>query len=36
VAVHENGVWKVADSSFCPLLALEGNGKAPSVCSSVG
>jgi hypothetical protein len=36
VAVHENGVWKVADSSFCALLTLEDNGKAPPVCSSVG
>jgi hypothetical protein len=35
-AVLENGTWKVADSSFCGLLALENNGKAPSVCSSAG
>ena len=24
-AVSENGTWKVADSSFCALLALEGS-----------
>lgn len=36
VAVRQNGTWKVADSSFCALLALENNGKAPSVCSSAG
>jgi len=35
-AVFEGGVWKVGDSSFCALLALEGGGKAPQVCSSVG
>lgn len=36
VAVRQNGAWKVSDSSFCALLALENNGKAPSVCSSAG
>ena len=35
-AIHQGGVWKVADSSFCSLLALEGGGKAPQVCSSAG
>lgn len=34
VAVYEDGTWKVGDASFCALLALEGGGKAPSVCSS--
>jgi glucose/arabinose dehydrogenase len=36
VAFNESGTWKVADSTFCALLALENNGKAPSVCSSAG
>ncbi|MBV9381340.1 MAG: hypothetical protein JOY82_06410 [Streptosporangiaceae bacterium] len=36
VAVFQGGSWKVGDSSFCSLLALEGGGKAPSVCSSAG
>lgn len=36
VAFDESGSWKVADSTFCALLALENNGKAPSVCSSAG
>lgn len=35
-AVYQNGTWKVGDVSFCGLLALEGGGKAPSVCSSAG
>ncbi|HYZ53605.1 MAG TPA: hypothetical protein VE733_08920 [Streptosporangiaceae bacterium] len=35
VAVLQNGTWKVGDQSFCALLTLENNGKAPSVCSSV-
>jgi hypothetical protein len=34
VAVLQNGMWKVGDQSFCALLTLENNGKAPSVCSS--
>lgn len=34
VAVLQNGIWKVGDQSFCALLTLENNGKAPSVCSS--
>ena len=34
VAVLQNGTWKVGDQSFCALLTLENNGKAPSVCSS--
>jgi hypothetical protein len=34
VAVLENGTWKVGDASFCALLVLANNGKAPSVCSS--
>jgi hypothetical protein len=34
VAVYEDGTWKVGDTSFCALLALEGGGKAPPVCSS--
>jgi hypothetical protein len=33
-AVYENGTWKVGDASFCSLLTMENNGKAPSVCSS--
>lgn len=36
VAFDESGSWKVSDSTFCALLALENNGKAPSVCSSAG
>jgi hypothetical protein len=36
VAFDENGTWVVGDSTFCALLALENNGKAPSVCSSAG
>jgi hypothetical protein len=36
VAVNENGAWRVGDASFCALLALENNGKAPSVCTSAG
>jgi len=35
-AVYEDGTWKVSDGSLCALLALENNGKAPSVCSSAG
>ena len=35
-AVYQTGPWKVGDVSFCGLLALEGGGKAPSVCSSAG
>jgi hypothetical protein len=34
VAVHEDGVWKVGDQSFCALLTLENSGKAPSACAS--
>jgi len=36
LAVYQNGTWKVGDSSFCGLLALENGGKAPSVCSLAG
>jgi hypothetical protein len=36
VAVLEDGTWKVGDASFCALLGLANNGKAPSVCSSAG
>jgi hypothetical protein len=35
-AINESGTWKVGDATFCQLLALENNGKAPSVCSSAG
>ena len=35
-AVYQDGVWKVGDTSFCQLLALENNGKAPAACSSAG
>jgi hypothetical protein len=35
-AIDEDGTWKVGDATFCALLALENNGKAPSVCSSAG
>lgn len=35
-AVYENGVWKVADVSFCYLLTLENGGQKPSICSSAG
>jgi hypothetical protein len=34
VAVYQDGAWKVGDSSFCALLALEGGGKAPAACKS--
>ena len=33
VAVKEGGVWKVGDQSFCALLTLENNGKAPTACA---
>jgi hypothetical protein len=36
VAVYNNGTWQVGDASFCALLVLANNGKAPSVCSSAG
>ncbi len=36
VAVYQDGSWKVGGASFCQLLALENNGKAPAVCDSVG
>jgi hypothetical protein len=35
VAVLQDGIWKVGDSSFCGLLALENGGKAaglPAAC----
>jgi hypothetical protein len=32
-AIHQGGVWKVGDVSFCQLLKLENAGTAPSVCS---
>jgi hypothetical protein len=35
-AVYQGGTWKVGDASFCQLLALENNGKAPAACSSAG
>jgi hypothetical protein len=35
-AVYQDGIWKVGDASFCQLLALENNGKAPAACSSAG
>ena len=35
VAVLQGGVWKVGDQSFCALLTLENNGKAPSVCANI-
>ena len=31
-AVRENGTWKVADSSLCRLVALQGS--TPSICKS--
>jgi hypothetical protein len=33
VAVEQGGVWKVGDQSFCALLTLENNGKAPTACA---
>ena len=33
VAVKEGGMWKVGDQSFCALLTLENNGKAPTACA---
>jgi hypothetical protein len=35
VAVLQNGTWKVGDQSFCALLTLENNGKAPTVCATI-
>jgi hypothetical protein len=35
VSVLQNGTWKVGDQSFCALLTLENNGKAPSVCAKI-
>ena len=34
VAVYQSGTWKVGDQSFCALLILENNGKAPTACAS--
>lgn len=34
IAVYQDKTWKVGQSSFCALLALEGGGKAPAACSS--
>ena len=34
VSVFQDGIWKVGDQSFCALLTLENNGKAPSACAS--
>jgi len=34
VSVYQNGIWKVGLQSFCALLTLENNGKAPSACAS--
>lgn len=31
-AVYEDGVWKVADVSFCQLLTLQNLGQTPPVC----
>ena len=33
VAVKQGGVWKVGVQSFCALLTLENNGKAPTACA---
>ena len=33
VAVKQSGVWKFGDQSFCALLTLENNGKAPTACA---
>jgi hypothetical protein len=33
-AVYENGTWKVGLGSFCALLTLQNDGKAPAGCSS--
>ena len=35
VAVLQSGTWKVGDQSFCALLTLENNGKAPSICAKI-
>jgi hypothetical protein len=32
VAVYQDGTWKVGDTSFCGLLALENSGKTPAAC----
>jgi hypothetical protein len=34
-SVLQNGTWKVGDQSFCALLTLENNGKAPSACAKI-
>jgi hypothetical protein len=34
VAIFQGGIWKVGDQSFCALLTLENNGKAPSACAN--
>ena len=39
VAVLQNGVWKVGDTSFCGLLIVENSGKTsglPAACQSAG
>ena len=33
-AVLQGGTWKVADSSFCGLLALQGTKSLPAACQS--
>lgn len=33
IAVKQGGTWKVGDQSFCSLLTMENNGKAPSICA---
>ncbi len=38
-AVYEGGTWKVGDTSFCGLLALENGGSTsslPSACKAAG
>jgi len=36
VSVNQGGIWKVGLQSFCALLTLENNGKAPTACASAG
>jgi glucose/arabinose dehydrogenase len=36
IAVYQDKTWKVGETSFCALLALEGGGKTPAACSSAG
>jgi len=38
IAVNQGGTWKVGDTSFCGLLALQTGGSAnlPAACKTAG